>query len=207
VTSNPAGAKILVNGSDTGQVTPHAVSFAGKTSRSIELQLKGYAPITATITDADFKSGGKEFKFERPAGPVRLTLSGSYPFEVLQGGKVIDAASAHHEVTVQPGAGDVTVRNGEMLLSSKVSVDYQHGTADWSAPAAGTLSVFATNETCKITVDGQDLGFPPIAAKKVVSGGHSVTLKCPEGKDETQRVTVAAGSTPTAVKFTGGDQR
>jgi serine/threonine-protein kinase len=207
VTSSPAGAKILVNGSDTGKVTPAAVSFAGKTSRSVELQLKGYSPITATVTDADLKNGGKELKFERPAGPVRVTLSGAYPFEVLQGGKVIDASSTHHEVTVQPGSGDLTVKNADLLLSSKVSVDYQHSSMDWSAPALGALSVFATNETCKVTVDGQDLGFPPIAAKKVASGRHSVTLKCPEGKDDRQDATVAAGTAPTTVKFSGGDVR
>ena len=207
VLSVPSGAKILLNGSDTGKLTPASVSFAGKTAREIELQLKGYAPITTTISDADMKTGGKEFKFERPPSAVRVTLSGAYPFEVLQGGKVIDPSSTHHEITAQPGGGDLVVRSADMLLSSKVSVDYQHGSMDWSAPAVGALSVFATNETCKVTVDGQDLGFPPIAAKKVASGGHSVTLKCPEGKDETQHVTVAAGSTPTTVKFSGGEAR
>src|SRR5579864_4266629 len=59
VTSVPAGAKILLNGSDTGKTTPSVVSFAGKATRSLELSLKGYATITSSISDADLKAAGK----------------------------------------------------------------------------------------------------------------------------------------------------
>jgi hypothetical protein len=204
VTSLPAGAKIRLNGSDTGQVTPSLVSFAGKSSRSIELSLKGFAPITASVSEADLKIGSKEYKFDREAGPVRLTLNGSYPFEVLQGTKVIDGPSNHHELTVQPGAGAVVVRNAEMMLSSTIPVDYQRSSMDATVPASGTLAVFASLETCKVSVDGQDLGFPPIAPKRIASGSHSVALKCPDDnkKDETRRITVTAGERMD-VKFIG----
>jgi hypothetical protein len=191
-----------MNGSDTGKITPASVSFAGMASRSLEMSLKGYTTITAAVSDADLKSGGKEFKFEREAGPVRLTISGPFGFEVYQGSKLLDASATHHEVTAQPGAGAVTVRNSDILLSSTIGVDYQHGSMDVSLPATGTLAVFSSNETCKVTVDGQDVGFPPIPAKKIASGSHSVMLKCPDGKDETRRVTVSPGE-KALVAFSG----
>jgi hypothetical protein len=202
VTSVPAGAKILLNGSDTGKTTPSLVSFAGKATRSLELSLKGYAPITAPISDADLKTGAKEFKFEREQGPVRLTISGPYAFEVLQGGKPLDGSATHHEVTVQPGAGSVVVKNSELMLSSTIPVDYQRSTMDVTIPGTGTLAVFASIETCKVTVDGEDLGFPPIPPKRIAAGSHSVTLKCPDGKDDTRRVTVQSGER-AAVTFSG----
>jgi hypothetical protein len=202
VTSVPSGAKILLNGSDTGQTTPSPVSFAGKATRSLELSLKGYTTITSSISDADLKIGAKEFKFEHEAGPVRLTLNGPYPFEVYQGSKLLDASATHHEVTAQPGAGAVVVKNADMVLSTTIPVDYQRSSMDVTLPATGTLAVFASVETCKVTVDGQDLGFPPIPAKRIASGTHSVTLKCPDGKDDTRRVTVSAGER-AAVTFSG----
>jgi hypothetical protein len=202
VTSVPAGAKILLNGSDTGEVTPSVVSFAGKATRSLELSLKGYTSITSSISDAELKAGGKEFKFDRESGPVRLALSGPYPFEVYQGSKLLDASATHHEVTAQPGAGPVVVKNADLMLSATIQVDYQRSSMDVTLPGTGTLAVFASVETCKVTVDGQDLGFPPITAKRIASGTHSVTLKCPDGKDDTRRVTVSAGERQ-AVTFSG----
>jgi hypothetical protein len=202
VTSVPSGAKILLNGSDTGKLTPSLVSFAGKATRSLEVSLKGYAPITAPISDADLKTGAKEFKFEREQGPVRLTISAPYAFEVLQGGKQLDGSATHHEVTAQPGAGSVVVKNAELMLSSTIPVDYQRSTMDVTLPGTGTLAVFASIETCKVTVDGEDLGFPPIPPKRIAAGSHSVTLKCPDGKDDTRRVTVQSGER-SAVTFSG----
>jgi hypothetical protein len=202
VTSVPSGAKILLNGSDTGKTTPSVVSFAGKATRSLELSLKGYATITSPISDADVKTGAKEFKFEREAGPVRLTLSGPYPFEVYQGSKLLDSSATHHEVTAQPGAGAVVVKNADLMLSATIPVDYQRSSMEATLPGTGTLAVFASVETCKVTVDGEDLGFPPIPPKRIAAGTHSVTLKCPQGKDDTRRVTVSAGER-TAVTFSG----
>jgi serine/threonine-protein kinase len=207
IESMPLGAKILLNGSDTGKVTPATVSFAGKSTRSVELQLKGYASITAPVTDADLKAGGKVYTFERPASNVRLTLNGSYPFEVLQGGKVISGSNTHHDVTVQPDGGAVTARSAEMLLSSTVSVDYHRGAQEWTAPGTGTIAIFAQLETCKLSIDGQDLGFPPIPPKTVASGQHKVALKCPDDskKDDAKTATVSVGQR-TEVKFIAGGQ-
>lgn len=202
VTSVPSGAKILLNGSDTGKVTPSVVSFAGKATRSLELSLKGYASITFPVSDADLKTGAREFKFEREAGPVHLTLAGSYPFEVYQGSKLLDASATHHEVIAQPGAGAIVVKNADLVLSATIPVDYQRSSMDVTLPGTGTLAVFASMETCKVTVDGQDLGFPPIANKRIAAGTHNVTLKCPEGKDDTRKVTVSAGDR-AAVTFSG----
>src|SRR5579864_969851 len=207
VASVPSGARILLNGSDTGKTTPSPVSFAGKATRSLELSLKGYATITSSISDADLKIGMKEFKFDREAGPVRLTLNGSYPFDVYQGTKLLDSSATHHEVTAQPGAGAVVVRNTDLMLSATIPVDYQRSSMEVTLPGTGTLAVFASVETCKVTVDGQDLGFPPIPSKRIAAGSHSVTLKCPDGKDDTRKVTVSAGER-AAVTFSGsGDER
>jgi hypothetical protein len=87
-----------------------------------------------------------------------------------------------------------------MLLSVPINVDTQRARQDVTLPDAGLLNVFATNETCTIVIDGQDLGNPPIPRKPVGSGKHTVVLKCPDGKQESRSITVAAGR-PLDVAF------
>ncbi len=193
VVSTPNGAGITINGADTGKVTPAAIALASlPVGSTVELSLKGFKPITTRITDADLKAGNKDVKFAAEARPVRLTVTGAYPFELVQGSRVISAAATSHEVTVQPGAG-VTARSRDMLLSQALSINFDRATADVTLPGPGTLAVFSAVETCTVSVDGNDLGFPPIASKSIASGGHTVTLKCPDGKGETRKVTVVPG--------------
>jgi hypothetical protein len=193
ISSVPSGARIVVNGEDTLKVTPALISIGGKLPGALELQLKGYQPMTAQLTDADVKTGNREFKLARESGPVRLTISGPYPFELVQGSKVLSAAATHHELTLQPGGGSVVARNRDYLLSAPVSVDFSRSQTTLTIPAAGTLAIFATNETCSIAVDGQDLGNPPIPRKPAAAGAHTVALKCADGKQDSQKVTVGAG--------------
>jgi hypothetical protein len=200
VSTSPAGARIALNGSDTGQVTPAAVSLGGRFPGALALSLKGYQPLTVALTESDAQSGKKDFKLVREAGPVRLIVSASYPFEILQGSRVLSTSATRHEVTVQPGGSGLVARNPEFLLNTPLAVDFGRSQAEVSLPAAGTLAVFSAVETCSVVVDGQDLGFPPIPRKAAAAGGHTVTLKCAEGKDEVRRVTVAAGER-TAVTF------
>lgn len=197
VVSSPNGARITVNGADTGKVTPAPIALAGlPVGSTLELTLKGYRPVTTKVTDADLKVGNKEIKFVAEARPVRVTVTGSFPFELVQGSQVISAAATRHELTVQPGGG-VTARSREMLLNAPLAISFDRATADVTLPAPGVLAVFSAVETCTVNVDGQDLGFPPIPRKSIASGSHTVTLSCPDGKGETQKTTVAPGERVT----------
>jgi hypothetical protein len=93
---------------------------------------------------------------------------------------------------VQP-SGSVTARSKEMLLNMPLGVNFERGKADVTVPAPGVIAIFSAVETCTVGVDGADLGFPPIPGKAIASGSHTVTLKCPDGKGDTRKVTVAPG--------------
>jgi serine/threonine-protein kinase len=165
ISSTPSGAAIKVNGVDTGKVTPAAVSVGTGAERVVELSLSGYDTMTASLTDAEIAAGKKEFRLSRPAGPVRLVASAPFPFELVQGSKVLSAMASTHEVTLQPGSAAVTARNRELLLNSPLSVDFQRPRMEVNLQALGSLTVYSSGETCSIIVDGQDLGFPPIVRK------------------------------------------
>jgi hypothetical protein len=193
ITSVPAGARIVLNGTDTGQVTPATVSVGQKLPASLQLSLKGYQPLNASIGEAEVRAGRRELRLARELVTVRLTITGPYPFEIVQGSRVLSASATTHTVTIPPGGADVFARNPEMLLRSPVAIDFKRSQVETSVPAPGTLQVFSSNETCKVMVDDVDLGFPPISGKRIASGPHTVTLKCPDGKDDRRSVTVAPG--------------
>jgi hypothetical protein len=198
VVSTPEGARITLNGADTGKVTPAPISLASLPAGStLELDLAGFKPVAIKVTDADLKAGRKEIKLAAEAQPVRLTVTGSFPFELVQGSRVISASAMRHDLTVQP-SGSVTARSKGMLLNMPLGVNFERGRADVTVPAPGVLAVFSAVETCTVGVDGDDLGFPPIPGKAIASGSHTVTLKCPDGKSESRRVTVAPGEKVTA---------
>jgi hypothetical protein len=182
-----------LNGVDTGKSTPAAVSLGGQVPGKVELALKGFQTLAGAISEADLRRGNKEFRLAREAGPVRLTVSAPYPFEVVQGSRVLSAAAERHEVTIQPGGAAVSARNTDLLLNAPLSIDFGRPQADVTLPAPGILAVFASVETCSVIVDGQDLGFPPIPKKAVASGAHTVTLRCKDGKEDTRKVTIPSG--------------
>jgi len=193
VSSSPSGARITLNGVDTGKVTPQAVALNSKQPNTIQLSKQGYQPLSATITAADVQAGSREFTLTRQSGPVQLTVNGAFPFDLLQGEKVLGTAQTRHEVTVEPGGGPVTARAKDLLFNYTVPVDYQRAQADVTLPAPGKLTVLSQVETCTVSVDGLDLGPVPIPSKTIASGAHKVTLKCADGRTETQPVTVPPG--------------
>jgi hypothetical protein len=197
ISSTPSGAAIKVNGADTGKMTPASVSVGTGAEHVVELSLSGYDTMTASLTDAEISAGKKEFRLSRPAGPVRLTVSAPFPFELVQGSKVLSATAATHEVTLQPGSAAITARNKELLLNAPVNVDFQRPRMEVNLPALGSLTVYSSGETCSVLVDGQDLGFPPIVKKPAAAGSHTVAIKCPDGKTDSRRQAVAAGQAAT----------
>jgi hypothetical protein len=203
VSSSPAGAKIAINGVDTGKVaTAAGVALTVKVGDEITATAAGFSAQSTKVTDADLRSGTLGFKFSPKPQDVRLTISGPYPFEVVQGNKVLSAASQTHEFKVPASDKPITVvaRSPEVLLNMPVTVDFRQSSVSREVPPLGFLQVFAADETCTVLVDNQDIGNPPIPRKAIVSGPHTVNLKCATGKVPAQKVTVPEGQV-SPVKF------
>jgi len=192
-----------LNGADTGKVTPATLAIGGGKKAEVTLSLKGYKPLTATLTPDDLEAGKKQFRMGAEPQPVRLTVTSAFPVELVQGSKVISPAATKHELTVQPGGANVSARNGELLLNQVLSIDFTRGRAETNIRGAGILAVFAQGalETCSVEVDGTDLGNPPISKKAIAAGPHTVQLKCADGKGDSRRVDVAPGER-SVVTFT-----
>ena len=192
VASVPAGASILLNGTDVGKVTPAEITVDRGAPATLLLSAKGYVPLTVTLSDADFKTGRKEFRLARDAGPVKLRVTAPFEFELVQGSRVISAAASEHDLVVQP-VGPVAARNPDLVLNATLGVDFQRAQNALTLKAPGTISVFSAVQTCKVIVDDQDLGPQPIINKRIAEGTHTVRIKCPDGREDSQKKTVVSG--------------
>lgn len=193
VTSQPEGARITVNGVETGLVTPADVPVGATVPSAIELALDGHQTLTGEITRDDLEAGSKTFTLRAEPRPARVTVTADFPFEIVRGSTVLSAAATDHDLTIQPGDGRVIARNTQYLLSEALPVDFQRARVSVTLPPLGSLSVFSVVETCKVFADGQDLGYPPIANRPVASGRHTIELRCEDGKTDRQTVTVTSG--------------
>jgi predicted Ser/Thr protein kinase len=193
IASNPEGARIVLNGVDTGQVTPADVTVGATVPSSLELALDGHQALKAEIGRADLDAGSKTYRLTPEPMAMRVTVTGPYAFELVRGSEVISASATEHDVTVRPGGARVVASNPQYLLSQTLPLDFQRPRASITVPGLGTLAVFSAVETCKVAADGQDLGYPPIPGKQVAAGAHTIELECDDGKGDSQRVTITAG--------------
>jgi serine/threonine-protein kinase len=201
VVSTPAGARISLDGQETGRVTPAAVPVTAPFPKQLVLTLDGYEPFSISLQEADVRTGGREFALVSRPEPVRVSITGPYAFEVLQGNRVLSNSSARHDVTLAPDQLTIRLRSRPYFLSSTIEVRPRGGQrVQLQAPGLGVLAVFSSVETCVISVDGQEIGFPPVPRQEVAAGNHTVAVKCPDGKSENRTVNVTAGER-TAVTF------
>jgi hypothetical protein len=88
----------------------------------------------------------------------------------------------------------------EYLLDAPISVSGKP--VEYSAPAAGRLTVLTKFETCSVKVGEWMLGFPPITRLPVAAGQYRVDIVCQGGDSPPgQFVTVNANETATVRIF------
>ncbi|MGC4083186.1 MAG: protein kinase [Vicinamibacterales bacterium] len=93
---------------------------------------------------------------------VSVSLAGGYPFEVLDGGKVISPASAAHDLKIAAGKS-IVVAAPKYLLRQSVRVEGSASRGfDWTAPGLGKLDVRSAQETCDVMIGDRKLGNPPL---------------------------------------------
>jgi serine/threonine-protein kinase len=129
-----------------------------------------------------------------PSGPtIAVTLTGGYPFEVVDGQKVISAAATSHELKQQVGKA-LLLRAPQYFLSQTVRVE---GSAnqpfEFAVPGLGSLAVRSTQETCDVAIQNKKLGNPPLTVKEIAAGSYKVDLVCGSDVVKSAYATVQAG--------------
>ena len=191
--SEPTGAAITINGNPTGLITPAEVAVSDLTSMRVSVSKAGFRPLVVRAGQTQIQSGVVQIRLDAsaPAG-VAVSLSGPYPFEVVDGGRIVSAAATRHDFTL-PGPRVLRLRSSDVLLDMPLKADSASGRVSYTLPDAGRLAIRTPLETCKVSIDDREIGYPPIAERQVAAGTHRVGLLCPDGNDRTVTVSVDPG--------------
>ena len=191
--SEPDGATITIDGTNTGKVTPADVALADVTSARVRLTKDGYKAAVVQAAASDIRDGVVRARLEPAASGISVNVSGPYAFEVLRGREVISAAATRHSLTVPEGT-TLRLRASRYLLDMPVRAQSPSGRVKVEVPETGRLTVRTHMETCKVWIGGRDFDVPPIPPLDLAPGTHKIELRCPNGTVESKTVTIQSGA-------------
>jgi hypothetical protein len=125
-----------------------------------------------------------------PEVAIRVAMTGDYPFEVLDGNRVLSASSTSHSFSVK-GKPRLKIRNPDYFLDQPVQIDGSK-TFEWVAPGLGKLFMTAP-PLCTVSIAGRSLGEPPIQ-ETMAAGTYTAEVTC-DGQVKRQPFSIAAGET------------
>ena len=129
---------------------------------------------------------------------VAVSMAGGYPFEVLDGGKVISPASTAHDLKAAAGK-TLVISAPKYFLRQSVRVEGSAGRGfDWAAPGLGKLDVRSAQETCDVVIGDRKLGNPPLVIQEIAAGQYRVDISCAGEVVKSHYATVRAGQTYVA---------
>jgi eukaryotic-like serine/threonine-protein kinase len=214
IASDPAGAEVWVNGVDIGRVTPADVDVPADAAvlPSVTVTSPAHKPATARLTSDDVKKGSVLLRMEAlppsrpqpqvqaqaPAAPpppeviTRVTMTGEYSFEVLDGNGVLSAMSTAHSFTVK-GKPRLRIHNQEYFLDQPVQTDGSRA-FEWTAPGLGNLFM-TVPPLCAVAIAGRTFGDSPIK-ETMAAGTYAAEVTC-DGQTKRQTFSIAAGQTST----------
>jgi len=210
VSSTPTGARIYLDGADTGYTTPRTISSVSTGAHAVRCTLAGYTDQSQSVTvNAGRTSTVKMTLVRQPAvtGSILVSSTPSGARIYLDGTdtgyttpRTISSVStgAHTVRCTLAGYTDqsqgVTVKAGQ---TASITLTLQG-----QAPATGSVSVSSTPTGARIYLDGADTGYTtPRIINSVTVGTHAVRCTLAGYNDQTQSATVSAGKTST-VKMT-----
>jgi serine/threonine-protein kinase len=183
VASEPAGAAIAVDGRATDMVTPADVRYeGGAPPKRLRLTKNGYASHDARLSARELEQGTVSYTLRPPeATLVKVSIAGSYPFQVLDGTREISGSDTSHQVSV-PEGHIVALKAENYLLDYKVRIAGGPDRAmEIRAPELGRVTIRSSLETCRVFLNGFDVGIPTISMQ-MAAQIYSVQLKCPDGQ-------------------------
>ncbi len=209
VTSKPSGAAIQLNGTDTGKLTPADLSTAGEGPHRIRLTRRGSQPVEVTLTPSDVARGSIDLELasapvqpsspSAPASPpTPVVFAGTYPFELLEGDRVVSPPAERHETTIN-ARRVFRMRASAYFLDRQVVVEALGRPLELSAPELGKLTIRSSFGGCPVLLNGHSLGYLPINDVSVAAGTYRLEQQCPDGGGPLPRtITVLPGESNLA---------
>ena len=207
VSSQPQGAKVFLDGEDTGKVTPCTIGEIASGRCDIRLQLKDYAPASQSVTVTEGMTASVNVTLEArfahvtinslPGAAIKVNGaevgSGSYSNNMAEGIYDIEASLAgHRPVTKQI----------EVIVGVPQTIELR------PTPIYGMLDVNSNPMGANITINGKSYGDTPTSIENLLVGDYDVVLTKPGYASVSQRVTVSENASASVdVKMQKGEMK
>jgi hypothetical protein len=193
IDTQPAGARILVDGKAAGEspvaldgiaAGRHIVTFvttSGSVKRTVRIEV------------------GRTTKLDVPIFSGWVGIYAPFVLEVAEGGHVI-GTTEEPRILLSPGKHDLTLVNRELGYSSAQTVEIEPGEVkSISIDPRGHVSLNAA-PWAEVWIDGRKIGDTPIANFQLPLGVRELTFKHPQFGERKVTVTVK-GNTPTVISI------
>jgi serine/threonine-protein kinase len=173
LTSEPAGAKVVVDGEALETPAPVEIVLRPGEPREVRLELDGYEALVRTldleaIEPAERASKRVLLTMQKAIPPGFVRVQAAYPVEVEVDGR----RRSGSPVALAPGSYRVRFLAPSVFYSETRSLEIESGeSVQVSLPGAVSVTVGATPSNCKVSIDGRDVGFVP-ANVDIVPGTH-----------------------------------
>jgi hypothetical protein len=203
VDTQPAGAKVIVDGTDRG-VAPVTINDLLPGDHEVILQ----TPLASARHVVSVQAGGTAsivtpvVSAQTAAGPVSgwLTVKAPFSLEIREEGRIIGTTDADR-VMLAAGRHDLELVNETLGYRSTQVVQVMPGKVASIAVALpkGTVNLNAT-PWAEVWVDGQRVGETPIGNLSLPIGPHEVVFKHPQFGEKRHAISVTAAA-PTRVSI------
>jgi len=205
VNSTPAGAAIILDGSETGQVTPHTFDVLTPGEHTVAVNLAGYEPASQTVAVVAGSTVNAEFTLvliptsgsiavnSTPAGAA-ITLDGTETSQVTP--HTFDALTpGEHTVAVNLAGYEPASQTVNVIAGSSVPADFTLV----MIPTTGSIVVNSTPVGAAITLDGTETSqVTPHTFDALTPGEHTVAVNLAGYEPASQTINVVAGSSVNA---------
>ncbi len=221
VTTTPAAAHVLLDGAETGLVTPATVpEIAPGVQHTLVVSLDGYVTQTFPLMLQPGQIEELNVRLERtPLGPhehlvrivvdppdARVQLDAQWyetgsPYELRVPARtyrlrVVHGARRSHEREVRLAGGQSSELQIELERPRSTGGGGGGGGAAPAGPSGPGQITINARPWCNVSIDGRSVGQTPIVNRPIPSGSHTIVCTNPElGASRTVRVEVQPGET------------
>lgn len=188
--SVPQGAKVYLDGKDTGKITPCTLTEVASGNHEIRLQMPDYAPASSNVTVVDGQTANVNVTMK--ARFASVTINSLPEAEIKVNGSIV--GKGVYTANMQEGIYDVEVslvnhksvaKQIEVVANQSQSVELK------PTPIYGMLDVNSKPLGANITINGKSYGDTPATIENLLIGDYDVVLTKTGYASVTQRVSIS----------------
>src|SRR4051812_24672093 len=130
---------------------------------------------------------------------IAVSVEGTYPFAVLDGGRVLSPAGTSHHITLAARRRLRPVAPEDSLNQSLPIARNAARRVEIRAPALGGLTTRSSQKPCAIKIGDRVLGYPPVNNVAIAGGAYQIDLVCPNGRSKSEFVNIVGGQSQRVI--------